>query len=158
MPFYLRYCRWVCMINDNEKNNLYDENFKKQLNNGNPANWLRDYPCVSNEMNLIDLLMATDIKTNLANDLLVKMDIASMANALETRSPFLDHKLMEFAAKLPAEYKMKMLIKKIRNSPWYNFHSQTPLFRKNLYTYNPIRRKRQDTMWFNLEIFPFFIP
>jgi len=112
LPFYQRYCRWVCMINDSERSSLYSENFKKMLNNDDPADWLRDYPNLPDDMNLTDRLMAIDIKTNLANDLLVKMDIASMANSLETRSPFLDHRLMEFFAKLPAEYKMKRLIKK----------------------------------------------
>jgi asparagine synthase (glutamine-hydrolysing) len=112
MPFYLRYCRWISMINDNEKNELYSENFKAQLSNDSPADWLKDYSGTSCDMELVDRLMAMDIKTNLANDLLVKMDIASMANALETRSPFLDHKVMEFAAMLPSNFKLKRLINK----------------------------------------------
>ncbi len=45
--------------------------------------------------------------TYLPNDLLVKVDIASMANSLEARSPFLDHKVIEFAASLPENLKMK---------------------------------------------------
>jgi asparagine synthase (glutamine-hydrolysing) len=56
--------------------------------------------------------------TYLPNDLLVKVDIASMANSLEARSPFLDHKLIEFAASLPEHLKMrrfqtKYLLKKV---------------------------------------------
>lgn len=43
----------------------------------------------------------------LPEDLLVKVDIASMAHSLEARSPFLDHKLMEFAASLPAYLKLR---------------------------------------------------
>jgi asparagine synthase (glutamine-hydrolysing) len=39
--------------------------------------------------------------------LLVKVDIATMANSLETRSPFLDHKVMEFCARLPSSYKLR---------------------------------------------------
>jgi asparagine synthase (glutamine-hydrolysing) len=112
LPFFSRYCNWVCIMNDTEKNKLYSEDFKGQLGESKPADWLRDYASLPGDIELIDRLMAIDIKTNLANDLLVKMDIASMANSLETRSPFLDHKLMEFVARLPAEYKMKKLIKK----------------------------------------------
>jgi asparagine synthase (glutamine-hydrolysing) len=56
--------------------------------------------------------------TYLPNDLLVKVDIASMANSLEARSPFLDHKVIEFAASIPERIKMrgfetKSLLKKV---------------------------------------------
>jgi asparagine synthase (glutamine-hydrolysing) len=47
-----------------------------------------------------------DIHTYLPDDLLVKVDVASMAFGLEARSPLLDHTLMEWAAALPAEQKM----------------------------------------------------
>ncbi|MEE9587782.1 MAG: asparagine synthase C-terminal domain-containing protein, partial [Hyphomicrobiaceae bacterium] len=58
-----------------------------------------------------------DIHTYLPDDLLVKVDVASMAHSLECRSPFLDHKLMEWAADIPEECKMadgetKSLLKK----------------------------------------------
>jgi len=43
----------------------------------------------------------------LPDDLLVKIDVATMANGLEGRSPFLDHEFMEFVAAIPAEYKLK---------------------------------------------------
>lgn len=47
-----------------------------------------------------------DLHTYLPDDLLVKVDVASMAHGLEARSPLLDHHLMEWAAKLPPEQKM----------------------------------------------------
>ncbi|MDX2155535.1 MAG: asparagine synthase (glutamine-hydrolyzing) [Hyphomicrobiaceae bacterium] len=47
-----------------------------------------------------------DVHTYLPDDLLVKMDIASMASSLETRAPFLDHQLMEWAAGLPVGQRM----------------------------------------------------
>jgi len=47
-----------------------------------------------------------DIHTYLPDDLMVKVDVASMAHSLETRSPLLDHVLMEWAARLPLSVKM----------------------------------------------------
>ncbi len=58
-------------------------------------------------LSLADRALFADVMTSLPNDLLVKMDIASMANSLETRSPFLDHEVVEFAARLPASLKLR---------------------------------------------------
>ena len=55
----------------------------------------------------VDRAMATDLDTYLPDDLLVKVDLCSMANSLEVRSPLLDHELMEFAATLPRALKMR---------------------------------------------------
>lgn len=53
----------------------------------------------------LDRLLYLDICTYLPDDLQVKMDIASMANSLEVRSPFLDYRLMELAAAIPSNLK-----------------------------------------------------
>ena len=50
-----------------------------------------------------------DIHGYLPDDLLVKVDVATMVHGLEARSPFLDHELMEFAASIPAEVKMRTI-------------------------------------------------
>lgn len=55
----------------------------------------------------LDRALYVDVKTWLADDILVKLDQATMAHGLEARPPFLDHRLVEFAAELPAEWKMK---------------------------------------------------
>jgi len=54
----------------------------------------------------IDQGMAADVGVYLPDDLLVKVDIATMAVGLEARSPFLDHELMAYAARLPASIKL----------------------------------------------------
>ena len=53
-----------------------------------------------------------DIKTWLVDDLLIKADRMSMAASLELRVPFLDHRFMEFSARIPAHYRFKKGIPK----------------------------------------------
>jgi asparagine synthase (glutamine-hydrolysing) len=60
----------------------------------------------------IDAMLAVDVNTYLPGDILVKVDIATMANSLEGRSPFLDHRVMEFAATLPSEMKLHRGVRK----------------------------------------------
>jgi len=55
---------------------------------------------------LLDRLLYADIKTYLV-ELLMKQDQMSMATSIESRVPFLDHKLVEFAAQLPDEWKLR---------------------------------------------------
>jgi asparagine synthase (glutamine-hydrolysing) len=49
-----------------------------------------------------------DIMAYLPCDLLTKVDIASMAHGLETRSPFLDHRVVELAGRIPMRYKLRL--------------------------------------------------
>jgi asparagine synthase (glutamine-hydrolysing) len=55
----------------------------------------------------LDQSLYVDIKTWLAGDILVKVDRMTMAHALESRAPFLDHRVMEFAAALPPNLKLR---------------------------------------------------
>ncbi|NTW87566.1 MAG: asparagine synthase (glutamine-hydrolyzing) [Desulfobulbaceae bacterium] len=68
--------------------------------------------------NPVDRMLWYDSRTYLPGALLAKMDIAGMHCGLETRSPFLDHEVIEFCAHLPVQYKVhggigKYLLKKL---------------------------------------------
>jgi asparagine synthase (glutamine-hydrolysing) len=60
----------------------------------------------SSATDLLDVMLDVDVNTYLPDDLLVKIDIATMAYSVEARSPLLDHAVMELAASLPAGYKL----------------------------------------------------
>jgi len=62
---------------------------------------------------LLDAMLETDLHNYLPDDLLIKMDVATMAHSLEARSPFLDHMLVEFMARVPPQYKRSRGVSKV---------------------------------------------
>lgn len=72
-----------------------------------PAAPLAGLPVPAPEWSLLDRMLYIDTKTWLPDDLLVKADKMTMANSLELRVPLLDHHVLEFAASLPAHFKIQ---------------------------------------------------
>ena len=107
LPRSERYYYWMSGTKDSMKSQLYTEDFKKQFNGSRPFDFIDRWYTHAKGSGMLDSTMLADQMTYLPNDLLVKVDIASMANSLEARSPFLDHKVIEFAASLPENLKMK---------------------------------------------------
>lgn len=112
LPFNKRYTRWVAFFNEDLQKELYSAEFSHRLSSFNAPGPLDSWLNGHEELAILDRLLNTDVHINLPDDLLVKVDITSMANSLEGRSPFLDHKFMEFVARLPAGYKLRGLVKK----------------------------------------------
>lgn len=91
---------------------LYEPGFRTQIDPERSIQYIREcFSAVRNESPLNKMLYV-DTKTWLPDDLLVKADKMTMANSVELRVPFLDHKVLEFAASLPIEYKLKGLTTK----------------------------------------------
>ncbi|MCX5694996.1 MAG: asparagine synthase (glutamine-hydrolyzing) [Candidatus Omnitrophica bacterium] len=112
MPFEPRYMKWVGIFDQNQKSRAYSQKFADSLVHSGVGKFFAPYVVPGYASNIVDTLLGIDSNTYLPFDLLVKADITSMANSLEARSPFLDYKLMEFVAQLPAELKMHNFVKK----------------------------------------------
>ncbi|HJT68233.1 MAG TPA: asparagine synthase (glutamine-hydrolyzing) [Pyrinomonadaceae bacterium] len=112
LPRVDRYTRWVSVFNEETKQPLYSDFFREQTRGANATGVLGEWFKRANGIGVIDAMLLTDQMTYLPNDLLVKVDIASMAVSLEARSPFLDHHVIEFAASLPQDLKLRRLTSK----------------------------------------------
>jgi asparagine synthase (glutamine-hydrolysing) len=108
-PAPQRYLRWIGYVPTIEKTALYSADFRAQLASHQAESWLLEVweQLTAAGLDPLDRMLALDVESYLPYDLLVKMDIATMANSLEARSPFLDHEVMEFCARLPASYKLR---------------------------------------------------
>jgi asparagine synthase (glutamine-hydrolysing) len=112
LPKVERYLRWVSVFDSQAKQDLLTENFSRQTQSNSAAGMLDPWFARANGSGIVDAALLADIMTYLPNDLLVKVDIATMANSLEARSPFLDHHVIEFAASLPEKFKLRGLTTK----------------------------------------------
>ena len=101
-----RYVRWFGLCTPEERHHLYTATFRTTVGGSDPEALFVEVFGQSDAEEWTDAALAADVQLYLADDLLVKMDRATMAHSLEARSPFLDHSLMEFVASLPAHFKL----------------------------------------------------
>jgi asparagine synthase (glutamine-hydrolysing) len=86
--------------------------FLALVNNLNPIDHLMNCFRDMDNNDTVNTMLAVDQKTFLPDDLLFKIDIATMRHGLEARSPFLDYIFLEFVNRIPGNLKMKWLKKK----------------------------------------------
>ncbi len=91
----------------NERAALLNGDLQRQLNGYNPFEVFLEHYSRANTADPLARAQYVDIKTYLTDDILVKVDRASMAVSLEVRCPLLDHKVMELAAHMPSSLKLK---------------------------------------------------
>jgi len=102
----------MSIYNDEFKNRLYSEDLKTKLSGYSSFNLFEYYFNRTRGWDPLSRIQYVDTKTYLPNDILVKVDRMSMAVSLEVRAPFLDHKLVEFAATIPSDLKLKGMVSK----------------------------------------------
>ena len=101
------YFRSVSACKSELKLELLHPDLKSQLGQYDSLDVLRAYYESADTDDPLSRIQYVDIKTYLTDDILAKVDRASMANSLEVRAPILDHKFMELAARIPAGLKLR---------------------------------------------------
>jgi asparagine synthase (glutamine-hydrolysing) len=100
------------------KQTLYSHDFTAATRHSDPFASARAAYAACDSPDPLDRVMYVDVKTYLTDDILTKVDKMSMAVSLEARVPLLDHKLLEFAARVPSSLKLnrgtsKYLLRKV---------------------------------------------
>ncbi len=95
----------------NRQKTLFTDDTRARIAESNPYKTSLALMGESDAATMLDQLLAADMKTYL-HELLMKQDQMSMAASIESRVPFLDHKLVEFAARLPERMKLRGLTTK----------------------------------------------
>jgi len=90
-----------------DKQALCTADFRRNLGGYTPFTTFRGHFDRVQGRDHLSRILYVDLKTYLPNDILVKMDRMAMASSLEVRSPLLDHRVIEFAAALPSEFKYR---------------------------------------------------
>jgi asparagine synthase (glutamine-hydrolysing) len=86
---------------------LYGDQLKQELNGFDPEESIYAYFDCNNARDLLDKMLFADSMIRLPDHPVMILDRTTMAHSLEARSPFMDHKLAEFVAKIPASMKVQ---------------------------------------------------
>jgi asparagine synthase (glutamine-hydrolysing) len=102
-----RHAYWRTIFDETTKRNLYTSDVRQALNGADTVDLYRAAFAQTEAEHPLDRMLYVDTRFYLPNDMLVKVDRMTMAHSLEARVPFLDHRLVEFVASLPPQFKLK---------------------------------------------------
>jgi len=100
------YFHSISLMSDAMRDRLFSPEFRRTLGGYRAVEVMQRHDARSPTREPLARVQYLDIKTYLVGDILTKVDRASMAHALEVREPLLDHKLVEWASRLPASLKL----------------------------------------------------
>ncbi len=103
---------WRILFSEEEKTRLWAPSLKTHEEMSDPIEPFLEKAREVKNCHFLDRAFYVDIKTWLPDDILVKVDRSTMAHGLEARAPFLDYRLVEFAASLPVSLKIRGYQKK----------------------------------------------
>jgi asparagine synthase (glutamine-hydrolysing) len=101
-----RYLEWISIFNATRRAELYTDEFRRSLSAADPLDFLEAALDRAAGRDAVTAVSLADLVTYLPCDLETKVDIATMAHGLECRAPFLDHRVVELAARLPIDCKL----------------------------------------------------
>ncbi|MDX1401706.1 MAG: asparagine synthase (glutamine-hydrolyzing) [Kiloniellales bacterium] len=96
----------VLRFTSESKELLFTDGAKQKISDRNSLEKILDHFNANNASELIDRMLYTDLMTRIPDHLLLTVDRMSMAHSLEDRSPLLDYRLVEYAARIPGSLKL----------------------------------------------------
>lgn len=102
-----RYGNWLVAFSDEMKAHLFHSQIPRIIEELDAFQSYKRYYPTSDRLPVLDRIMYVDQKISVPDTYLEKTDKSCMAVGLEPRVPFLDHELVEFAATIPSEYKIR---------------------------------------------------
>jgi asparagine synthase (glutamine-hydrolysing) len=112
-PEHVRFLGLAAHIPHEDRVALYSEPMRQRFAEDLVARRFGELYAASTASDPVNRLLDLDIQTYLTDDILTKVDIASMAHSLEVRCPLVDQELMAFAASLPGSMKLRGLTTKL---------------------------------------------
>jgi asparagine synthase (glutamine-hydrolysing) len=108
-----RFASWYGGFDTELQARVLSDTMRNQIGDGGLAKAFHEIVNACDSSSALDRFLYCDIHARLVDDILVKSDRMSMGASIEARVPFLDHKLVEFAARLPQHQKVSGLRSKI---------------------------------------------